>query len=232
MSAAATDLETILGYQFTDRQLLERALIHSSYGAESSAKNYETLEFLGDAVLDLVLSDLMMREHPDFAEGDLTRLRAALANASHLADVAGRLGLGAWLRLGKGEEQNGGREKESILAACYEAVLGAVFLDGGYEAARAVATPHFEEAVRSPASAREDFKTILQEHTQRVHKTTPTYKVMQISGPDHDRHYRIELLLGERRLAQGEGRSRKLAEQEAARTALELLKAEDEGRDA
>lgn len=226
MSAPLAELEATLGHDFADRGLLERAVIHSSYGAESSEKNYETLEFLGDAVLDLVLSELMMREHPEYSEGELTRLRAALANATHLADVARRLGLGAWLRLGRGEEQSGGRGKESILAACYEALLGAVFLDGGYDAARKVAVAHFADAVVSPSHAREDFKTSLQELTQRTHKLIPSYKVAKITGPDHNRRYYVQLLLDQRVLATGEGRSRKIAEQEAAQAALELLESE------
>jgi len=224
MSDSLDELEATLGYRFTNNELLERALSHSSFGAESSSKNYETLEFLGDAVLDLALSEMMMREHPEYDEGALTRLRAALANASHLADLARTLELGKWLRLGRGEEQNGGRDKESILAACYEAILGAVFLDADYETARTVATNHFEEAVRTPSSAREDFKTTLQEFTQRLHKVTPTYKIAGITGPDHDRRYHVELRVGENAIAEGRGRSRKHAEQEAAEIGLARLK--------
>jgi ribonuclease-3 len=227
MSDPLTDLEATLGYEFLDKQLLERALIHSSYGAESSLKNNETLEFLGDAVLDLVLSELMMKEHPDYDEGGLTQLRAALVNATHLADVARELDLGARIQLGRGEEQGGGREKERILAACYEAILGAVFLDTGYEAARSVAVEHFEDAVRSPSTVREDFKTRLQEHTQRVQRMTPTYKVTKVTGPDHNRRYDVELHLGDEVLGSGRGRSRKHAEQQAAEAALARLTADE-----
>ncbi len=223
MSDSLEVLEATLGYRFTDKQLLDQALRHSSFGAESASKNNETFEFLGDAVLDLALSELMMREHPEYNEGDLTRLRAALANASHLADVARELNLGQWLRLGRGEEQSGGRDKESILAAGYEAILGAIFLDAGYEATRAVVAQHFEESVRTPSNAREDFKTTLQEYTQRTHKVTPTYKVTNITGPDHDRRYEVALHLGDNPIAEGNGRSRKHAEQEAAKIGLALL---------
>lgn len=222
-----TDLETTLGYEFRDKQLLERALIHSSFGAESSLRNNETLEFLGDAVLDLVLSELMMKAHPDYDEGALTQLRAALVNSTHLADVARELDLGACIRLGRGEEQSGGREKERILASCYEAILGAIFLDSGYEAVRSVAVEHFEDAVRSPSTAREDFKTRLQEYTQRVQRMTPTYKVTKVTGPDHDRRYYVELHLGDEVLGSGRGRSRKHAEQEAAEATLARLTAHE-----
>jgi ribonuclease-3 len=228
MNAPLPDLEATLGYEFVDKQLLGRALIHSSYGAESSLENNETLEFLGDAVLDLVLSELMMKEHPDYDEGELTQLRAALVNATHLANVARELDLGACIQLGRGEKQSGGHEKERILAACYEAILGAVFLDAGYEAARSVAVEHFEDAVRSPSTAREDFKTKLQEHTQRVQRMTPTYSVTKVTGPDHDRRYEVELRLGDEALGNGCGRSRKHAEQEAAEAALARLTADEE----
>jgi ribonuclease-3 len=138
-----TTLERAIGHEFEDIGLLERALVHSSHSGESTDSDNETFEVLGDAVIDLVLSELMMREHPDFDEGILTRQRASLVNATNLAAVARTLGLGEWIRLGRGEQRSGGRDKDSILASCYEALVGAVFLDAGYESCRAVVGRHF-----------------------------------------------------------------------------------------
>jgi ribonuclease III len=219
------DLETAVGHRFGDGGLLSRALVHSSHGGESDADDNETLEFLGDAVLDLTLSDLMMREHPDFDEGKLTRLRAALVNSSRLAQAARELDLGRWIRLGKGEQRSGGREKERILAACYEALLGAIFLDAGYESCRDVVARHFADALAEPPELLDDHKTRLQELTQRLHRTTPSYRVIDVSGPDHDRRYEVALELCGEVLATGKGRSRKQAEQRAAKIATATLEA-------
>jgi ribonuclease-3 len=215
-------LETAIGHAFADRDLLLGALIHSSAREETHGRDNQTLEFLGDAVLGLAISDLATATHPRRDEGALTKLRASLVNAASLAEVARSLDLGKSMRIGKGEERSGGRNKERILAACYEAVIGAVFRDAGYGAARAMVARHFGDAVRSgkPPS---DFKTALQELAQQRGAGTPKYRVVQERGPAHDRRFAVEVLLRHRALAGGVGSSRKEAEQEAARKAIELI---------
>jgi ribonuclease-3 len=217
-----TSLETTIGHAFADRDLLTRALIHSSARDDTDGRDNQTLEFLGDAVLGVAISDLATVTHPHWDEGALTRLRASLVNAASLAEVARSLALGTWLRLGKGEERSGGRNKERILAACYEAVIGAVFRDAGYGAARAMVARHFGDAVVSgkPPS---DFKTALQELAQERGAGTPTYRLVQERGPAHDRRFAVEVVLRDRALAGGTGASRKEAEQEAAHKAIDLL---------
>lgn len=217
-----SQLEAVIGHEFGDRDLLVGALIHSSAREETNGRDNETLEFLGDAVLGLAISDLATAAHPNLDEGALSRLRASLVNAASLAEVARSLGLGAWMRLGKGEERSGGRNKERILSACYEAVVGAVFRDSGYGAARTMVARHFSDAVitgRPPS----DFKTALQELVQERGAGTPTYRLIQERGPAHDRRFAVEVVLLGRPMAGGTGSSRKEAEQEAARKAIELL---------
>jgi len=215
-------LEAAIGHAFGDRDLLARALIHSSAREETGGRDNQTLEFLGDAVLGLAISDIATVAHPHLDEGALTRLRASLVNAASLAEVARQLGLGRWLRVGKGEERSGGRDKERILAACYEAILGAAFRDGGYTVARSMIARHFDDAIVSgkPPS---DFKTALQELAQEHGDGTPTYRLVQERGPAHDRRFAVEVMLRDRALAGGTGSSRKEAEQEAARKAIELM---------
>jgi len=217
-------LEQALGYKFHDRTLLERALMHSSAATEEAAESNQTLEFLGDAVLDLAASDLIMRQHPGCTEGELTRMRAALVSARGLSHVARELDLGRWVRLGKGEARSGGKHKSRILADCYEAVVAAVFLDGGYPAARAVVERTFADQIANAVPSGTDYKTELQELTQRLYRTTPTYTVISVSGPDHARHYEVAIRLGSESLAQGEGPNRKSAEQMAAQAAVAEIK--------
>lgn len=217
-----SQLEAAIGHEFADRDLLVGALIHSSAREETNGRDNQTLEFLGDAVLGLAISDVATVTHPHLDEGALTRLRASLVNAASLAEVARSLALGAWLKLGKGEERSGGRDKERILAACYEAVIGAVFRDAGYGAARTMVARHFGDAVATgkPPS---DFKTALQELAQECGAGTPTYRLVQERGPAHDRRFAVEVMLRDRAMAGGTGSSRKEAEQEAARKAIELI---------
>jgi ribonuclease-3 len=225
MSADVTrDIEAGLGHRFVRPQHLARALTHRSAGA---AINNETLEFLGDAVLDLAISDLLMRRFPDAREGELSKMRAGLVNAATLAAKAGALGLAGGLVLGKGEEKTGGREKESILAAAYEAVLGAVYVDAGYDAARAAVEGHFAADVAEaidPGAA--DFKTRLQERTQRELRASPIYELVDEQGPDHDKRFVVELTIVGRVFGRGVGTSKKAAEQAAAMEALGRLDAE------
>lgn len=216
-----------LGYQFRDPDLLEMALTHRSRSTGRGAPNNEKLEFLGDAVLALAVSDLLMQRFPQHHEGELSKLRASLVNARSLADKARALDLGPAIRLGKGEEKSGGRDKESILAAGFEALIGAVYLDRGFVAARRVLARQFANDIRSRgAKAVEDCKTRLQEVTQKVFKTTPTYTLVMETGPDHAKHFVSQISVGGRTFGRGEGKSKKSAEQAAAMEALRALRAE------
>jgi ribonuclease III len=219
-----------LEHRFRDLELLDRALRHSSYAHENpeSGPSNEQLEFLGDAVLALTVSTLLLARFPESSEGDLSRGRAALVNARQLATLARRLGLGTHLWLGRGEERQGGREKPSLLADALEAVLAAVYLDGGLEAAADLTERWFRPLLEA-ALPWQDFKTALQELTQARYKTSPSYHLLAESGPGHARLFQVEVRLKEVPLAQGEGRSKKQAAQAAARLALEIL--QEEGAD-
>jgi ribonuclease III len=215
-------LETELGHRFQRPEYLHVAVTHRSFSPE--VPNNETLEFLGDAVLALAMADLLMRRFPAAREGDLSKLRAGLVNAETLAQKARALDLGRWLRLGKGEEKSGGRDKESILAAVYEALLGAVYLDAGYEAARRLVETHFAADLTSEAVAGlRDYKTRLQELTQRLFRARPVYQLVEESGPDHAKRFVSELSIGGQPYGRGVGHSKKTAEQAAAMEALDLL---------
>ena len=229
MSDPQDALEAGLGYRFQRAQHLRVALTHRSVSPDDP--NNETLEFLGDAVLALAMADLLMERFPAAREGELSKLRAGLVNAGILADKARMLGLGRWLRLGKGEEKSGGREKESILAAAYEAVLGAVYADGGYEAARGVVERHFAaDLVSETTAGLRDYKTRLQELTQRLFRATPVYALVEESGPDHAKRFVSELSVAGRCYGRGVGHSKKTAEQAAAMTALSELERADSDR--
>jgi ribonuclease-3 len=220
-----------LGYGFRDLGLLDKALRHSSYVYENpgSGPSNEQLEFLGDAVLALTVSNLLLSHSPESSEGELSRGRAALVNARQLAAVARDLGLGAYLLLGRGEERQEGREKPSLLADALEAVLAAAFLDGGLRAAARLTRRWFGPRLKPPgALLREDFKTALQELTQPRHKASPTYHLLWESGPGHAKHFVVEVRLGARALARGEGRTKKAAAQMAACRALAILEGEEE----
>jgi len=221
-------LQRRIGYRFANPALLSEALTHKSYSNEQAtglAPHSERLEFLGDAVLDLAISSLAFAAFSDFAEGELTRVRAEVVSEASLARIARGLDLGPCLRLGRGEERSGGREKDSLLADACEALLGAVFCDGGYPAACAVVEELFgsvlEEAAKRKVGA--DHKTRLQELLQSRFGRPPRYVLVETSGPDHQRHYRVEVHCGSDLLGCGSGRSKKNAEQEAARAALGRL---------
>ena len=215
-------LEHALGYRFRDPALLTRCLTHVSCGGGMDAHN-ESLEFLGDAVLGLVVSDLLMRRFPERSEGDLSRMRASLVNRRVLADKARLLRIGEVLRVGKGEERTGGRHKESILAASFEALLGGIYWEAGYEAVRPVVESHFVGDLEHGGLGLDDYKTRLQEVSQRLYRVPPTYRLVRESGPSHDRYFETEIRVGGHLVGQGEGRSKKQSEQEAARRALEML---------
>jgi ribonuclease III len=221
-------LQKELGYSFKDPALLLRCLTHVSYDRKKNEAHNEVLEFLGDAVLDLAVSDLLMQRNPDKSEGDLSRMRAALVNSAVLAEKAALVNLGALLRIGKGEERSGGRTKPSILAGAFEALLGGVYQDGGYQAAHAVVERYFAADVTAKTLGQHDYKTRLQEISQRLFREPPVYRVVSETGPDHEKVFVTEIAVGGKVLGKGEGKSKKQSEQHAARKALDALKKSDE----
>ena len=222
------ELEKKLGYRFRSEALLAEALRHSSYANEHRgvlAVSNERLEFLGDSVLGFVTAEFLFARHPDSPEGELTRIRAALVCEQSLYEVAQSLDLGKYLKLGNGEESCGGRTRPSILADATEAVFAAVYLDGGLTAAselihRVLLDKEREEVVEEK---RRDYKTVLQELVQREPNRTLTYRLSGETGPDHDKTFTFEVLLNGAVVGSGEGHSKKEAEQQAARAALEQL---------
>ncbi|MBC8292286.1 MAG: ribonuclease III [Proteobacteria bacterium] len=219
-------LESRIGYQFTDRELLAEAITHPSRAGETDARSNQRLEFLGDAVLDLLLAQELLLQHPSWDEGRLSRSRASLVSGRALASLAAELSLGDWVRLGRGERTADGSISPSILADAYEALLGAVFLDGGYDAARLAVAAHFAGRLLEVTTSDRDCKTALQELTQKKYSELPTYETTRVSGPDHARVYEVEVFVQARSMANGSGRSRRDAEQEAAEHALERLSRE------
>ncbi|MGH2677474.1 MAG: ribonuclease III [Actinomycetota bacterium] len=228
MRGRATPLERALGVRFKDPRLREAALTHRSYAFERDRdETNERMEFLGDAVLGLVVTDLAYRRFPDLPEGELAKLRAATVNMITLADVARDLGLGEEILLGKGEELSGGRDKTSILANAMEAVLGAVYLDRGLEAARQLIERVFwpRMAAYARGEGDRDYKTGLQELAAQDLGSVPQYQVTE-EGPDHAKRFTATVFLGGHGYGAGSGRSKKEAEQRAAREAYARLMAE------
>ncbi|HZD40752.1 MAG TPA: ribonuclease III [Terriglobales bacterium] len=221
------NLQKQLGYRFKDPSLLMRCLTHISYDRDKSSGHNEVLEFLGDAVLDLAISDLLMRHFPEKSEGDLSRMRAGLVNSNVLADKAAALDLGSLLLLGKGEERSGGRTKPSILAGAFEALLGAVYRDGGYPTARLIIERYFFQDIQEKTLGQQDYKTRLQEISQMLFHNPPSYRLLSTSGPDHEKCFVTEIAVGGKVLGKGEGRSKKQSEQEAAKQALTALQRSD-----
>ena len=219
------DFQKGLGYRFREENLLAQALTHASYAHEhllGPVGDNERLEFLGDAILNGVMTHLLTERFSDRAEGELTRMRARLVNQRALARVARGLGLGQFVRLGKGEAQTGGKGKLSILANTYEAVVGAVYLDGGYERVFHMVQSHFSETLKRVGEqiSRQDFKNLLQEKVQNRFHTVPHYAVVAESGPDHQKWFHVCVSVRRRILGRGEGGTRKEAEQRAAEEAL------------
>ncbi|NTW35891.1 MAG: ribonuclease III [Syntrophobacteraceae bacterium] len=230
-------LQDRLGYRFTNQHLLFQALVHRSYvheGLQESMEDNEILEFLGDSVLNLAISHLLIRIFPEYREGELSRLRSAIVNEKELAHLAQGMSLGEHLYLGRGEEMTGGRQKPSLLADAIEALLASVYLDGGLEAALGVVQHLFKEYLDPAAFDHplrvldKDFKTQLQELCQARFKTVPTYLLEGEEGPDHDKTFHACVVLGDRELARGSGKSKKEAQQEAARAALDALQFADD----
>ncbi len=212
-------LQKSIGYTFTDEKLLIRAFIHASADVGES---YERLEFLGDAVLELIISEHMFSLKPEYSEGELTKSRAALVNESSLVEVAKELGLSQYIILGRGERNSGGADKPSILADTVEALIGAVYIDGGLSEAKRIVNMLLEDSIDTVLSGGgfKDFKTRLQEYYHKQGINNIQYKVYKEEGPPHDKIFHVKLYVGDEELAKGKGRSKKNAEQKAAKAAF------------
>lgn len=226
-----SEFQRKLCYEFKNVELLTESLRHSSFvneNLELDIQDNERFEFLGDAVLNLVVGHILMHRYPELKEGDLSKMRANLVNESQLASIAQGMDLGSYLQLGKGEIQTKGWEKPSILANTFEAVIAAVYLDGGFDAAFRIIDNHFScllDAVVM-STTNHDYKSQVQELVQMKHQKMPNYTIVHEIGPDHDKTFRVRLEVGKIQV-EGEGKSKKAAEQDAARKGLKLLKSDD-----
>ena len=222
-------LERVIGYRFRDRGLLEHALTHRSRVHEDASGGVidnESLEFLGDSVLGFVIADMLFRQFPQHNEGQKSKLKASIVSAASLARLGERLELGEFLILGRGEEKTGGRRKHALIADCYEALIAAIYLDGGIEPARAFIERQFEELIEEAggpardAAFTEDYKSALQEWLQSHDRGLPVVRLVAEIGPAHRRRFEVEVLVGGEPVAKAEGRSKKEAAQAAAKAAL------------
>ena len=221
-----TKLEQGLGYTFTDKALLENALTHSSYANENREKHIpdnERLEFLGDSILGFVVADYLYRNFPDKPEGELTRIRADLVCERNLAEAAATIELGSYLLLGHGEEQGGGRKRDSIVSDAMESVIAASYMDGGFAAAKEIIDRLILSDIPKGRPRNFDYKTALQELVQRKKDQQLHYELVGESGPDHDKHFEVAVELNGRAVGRGVGSSKKRAEQAAAEAAIEAL---------
>lgn len=219
------EFEERIGYEFKDKSLLITSLTHSSYGHEKGVSFNERMEFLGDAVLELVSSEFLYLNYPDKAEGELTKIRASLVCEPTLASIAREIGLGKYIQLSYGENKTGGRERDSVLSDALEATIGAVFLDGGMEHAKA----YVERFVLTDIESKHlfyDAKTVLQEAVQSGHDGKLTYSIIKEEGPAHDKTFTVAVEINGNVLGEGTGRSKKHAEMQAAYNALVFLKKE------
>lgn len=221
------ELQKELGYSFKEVSLLDTALTHTSYvkGDGNGSEHNERLEFLGDAVLELCVSEKLYKEYPGLNEGVMTRVRALCVCEGALHKAAGRLGLGRYLQLSHGEEHSGGREKPSILADAVESVIGAVFLDGGIDCARALVMKVTEGSIDAAVQRvnTKDYKTMLQEYVQKKHQGNVTYELVEVSGPDHMRTFTLQAVIAGEKMGIGSGQSKQEAGQCAAKVTLEKL---------
>ncbi len=219
------ELEKSLGYEFKDEKLLTEALTHRSYKKDV---NNERLEFLGDAVMDLIVGEYLFHLFPKAEEGILSKLRAALVNEDSFTRLAKRLNLGKYLYLSPAEENNNGREKPSILSSAFEAIIGAIYLESGFEKAKEVALRLLKKEfpVITPEELLKDYKTTLQEITQAHFGVVPEYRLINASGPDHKKVFEIGVFIQDREYARAKGKSKKTAQQEGARLTIEMLKKE------
>ena len=218
-------LQNELGYQFKDVALLTKALTHKSYVNEKNEfiKDNERFEFLGDSVLDLIVSDYMVKKYTHYSEGALSKIRASVVNESGLASLSRKIGLGKYLLLGRGEDLSGGRNKSSLLANTFEALVGAIYRDSNLETTCRVLMPLLEKEIDAYAETCQfrDYKSDLQEYTQNKLLCVPAYKVNKEIGPDHDKRFEVVVLIRDEVCGQGIGRSKKEAEQAAAKIALD-----------
>lgn len=222
------NFEEIISHTFNDISLLDNALTHRSFANENqglSCKDNERLEFLGDAVLELCISDILMKTFPDYTEGQLSKLRASLVHEQPLTELAKKFHLGDFLLLGKGEEFSGGRTKNSILSNAFEAVIAAIYLDSGYEKTYEFINNLFQPLIENglDKTIYRDYKTYVQEISQNKFKSIPKYRLIHESGPDHDKMFKIELSISDILTTTGIGKNKKEAEQQAAKKAIEEL---------
>lgn len=220
------EFQELIGYQFKDEALLRQALTHSSYANERHMKKLshnERLEFLGDAVLELISSEYLFEIHPDWAEGKLTKLRASIVCEPTLAFCTKKIDLGKYLFLGKGEDMTGGRNRKSILSDAFEAVIGAIFLDGGFANAKEFVHKYVMDDIEN-MQLFYDSKTILQEMVQASNYGELRYELVGEEGPDHDKRFVVEAVIGNQVISRGEGTTKKAAEQEAAYQAILKLR--------
>ena len=220
-----TEIEKRIGYRFKSGDMLMRALTHKSYANEykTGLEHNEKLEFLGDAVLDLVVGELLFEKFPKDTEGGLSKKRASIVNEEVLSEIAQRLKLNEVLQLGKGELLTGGAQKPRLLASVFEALVGAMYLDGGFEVSRAFIWREFElamDVLKTQADFERDYKTRLQEIVQKKDRETPRYELIKEEGPPHDRIFSCCVKIGESVIAEGVGKTKKIAEQMAAKAAL------------
>ena len=219
------DAEKTIGYEFNDKALLENALTHSSYANEKRTRNNERLEFLGDSVLSIIISDYIFRKMRNVQEGDLSKFRATLVCEQSLYQVAKKIDLSSAILLGRGEDRTGGRNRPSVVSDAFEAVLGAIYLDGGIDAARNWLLPLMKEDIEEVLAGKKysDYKTMLQEKVQKDGAGSVTYRTIDESGLDHNKLFTVEVLINGKTAQQGKGRSKKEAEQNAAKKALEEM---------
>ncbi len=220
-----TPFESSLGINFTDKSLLQRAFTHRSFineNPKSGLEHNERFEFLGDAVIELIVTDYLFRAHPGSAEGELTAYRSALVNAVIMGEVAGAINMNDYLLLSKGETKDIGRARQTILANTYESFVGALYLDQGYEVCNTFVTntllPRLEDIIKMKSW--KDAKSQVQEEAQERVGVTPSYTVVSESGPDHDKHFTIAIFFGDKKIAEGKGRSKQEGQQAAAQAAL------------
>jgi ribonuclease III len=225
---ALKGLSEIIGYNFGDITLLDHALTHGSYANENpdlTEGDNERLEFLGDAVLQLCISDILIERFPRYAEGQLSKVRASVVNEQSLAGLARRFRIGEFMLLGRGEEKAEGRDKDSILGDAFESLIGAIYIDSGYEASRDFIRRAFQPLVErgNDQPVYQDYKSLLQEACQSRFRKIPRYRLLNTSGPDHDKTFEIEASIGDGIKATGTGKNKKEAEQDSARKALERM---------
>ena len=218
-----TDIEDIIGYRFNNKDFLKEALTHKSFAGERrNVKHNERLEFLGDSILGAIVADYIYNQCPHVEEGVLSKIKSNLVSRRNLYTWGKQMALGRFMHLGHGEIATGGRERDSIISNAVEAVIGAVYLDGGYAAAEAVILPWVKTQALTQDS--QDFKSILQEYVQKLGPETPVYEIIQTVGPEHDKIFMVRVSLAGKELGTGKGHNKKLAEQAAAQNAFERIK--------